>query len=140
MTQPNVKVDYQLDSALPHITADAGLLAEALQNIVQNGAQAMPGGGVLTLRASRSEEGFVEIEVADRGEGIAERDLEHIFDLYYTTKEGGSGLGLPLALRAIDLHQGSIKVESRPGAGTTFRIRLPLGGEAKPSPQGMAAT
>jgi len=140
VTQPNVKVDYQLDSALPHITADAGLLAEALQNIVQNGAQAMPRGGILTLRASRTEEGFVEIEVSDRGEGIAERDLEHIFDLYYTTKEGGSGLGLPLALRAIDLHQGSIKVQSRPGAGTTFRIRLPLGSEAKPSPQGTAET
>jgi len=140
VTQPNIKVDYQLDSALPHITADAGLLAEALQNIVQNGAQSMPAGGVLTLKASRTEEGFVEIEVVDRGAGIAERDLEHIFDLYYTTKEGGSGLGLPLALRAIDLHQGSIKVESRAGAGTTFRIRLPLGGEANPAPQGTAAT
>jgi two-component system sensor histidine kinase VicK len=140
VAQPNVKVDYQLDGALPHITADSGLLTEALQNIVQNGVQAMPQGGVLTLKASRLQDGFVEIEIADRGVGIPEQDLAHIFDLYYTTKDGGSGLGLPLALRAIDLHQGSIKVESQAGVGTTFRIRLPTGAEAKASMEGPRAT
>ena len=145
VTLPNVRVDYELDSALPRISADVGLLTEALQNIAQNGAQSMPQGGVLTLKASRSDEGFVEIEIADHGAGIAAEDLRHIFDLYYTTKDGGSGLGLPLALRAIDLHQGSIKVESQPGAGTTFRIRLPVGAEsrtiaAKTIPEGPAAS
>ncbi len=91
----------------------------------------MPRGGVLTLRTTRPEEGVVEIEISDQGVGIPPQDLEHIFDLYFTTKEGGSGLGLPLALRAIDLHRGSIRAESREGAGTTFRIRLPVGEDAK---------
>jgi signal transduction histidine kinase len=136
LSQPNVKVEYDLDDRLPLITADGALLAEALQNIVQNGVQAMPGGGVLTLRTSRPEEGVVEIEICDQGIGIPAQDVEHIFDLYFTTKEGGSGLGLPLALRAVDLHRGSIKVESREGIGTTFRIRLPVGDDAKTMPAG----
>jgi signal transduction histidine kinase len=139
VTQPNVQIDYQVDSGLPHIIADGGLLAEALQNIVQNGAQAMPQGGVLTLRAWRTRDGFIEIEIVDRGGGIPEDTLAHIFELYYTTKEGGTGLGLPLALRAIDLHQGSIKVESQQGIGTTFRIRLPIGVETRKMVEGPAA-
>jgi signal transduction histidine kinase len=131
LSQPKVRVQFDLEEKLPPIVADSALLTEALQNIVQNGAQAMPDGGVLTLRTSRPEAEVVEIEIADQGAGIPDKDLDHIFDLYYTTKQGGSGLGLPLALRAVDLHSGSIKVESRQGGGTTFRIRLPVANGAK---------
>jgi len=95
----------------------------------------MPGGGVLTLRSCCTQDGLVEIDIADQGVGIAQQDLEHIFDFNFTTRSNGSGLGLPLALRAIDLHQGSIDVQSREGGGTTFRIRLPAGGK----PKGMVA-
>lgn len=139
VSAPNVKVEYVLDDALPGITADRALLAEALQNIAHNGAQAMPGGGVLTLRSARTENGFVEIAVADQGVGISPQDLERIFELYFTTKEGGFGLGLPLAMRAIDLHRGSVRVESQPGVGTTFRIRLPVGENAKAATAGARA-
>jgi signal transduction histidine kinase len=79
--------------------------------------------------------GFVEISIADSGPGIPREDLERIFNLYFTTKKNGNGLGLPLALRAIDLHDGTMDVRSEVGAGTTVVIRLPLAREAVEAPQ-----
>ncbi len=122
---PKVKVEYHLNDDTGRIFGDRALLSEALRNIIQNGVQAMPEGGMLKLSSSCAEPEWVEIEVADQGLGIAEAARERIFELYFTTKESGTGLGLPLALRAIDLHRGTIDVESIPGAGTTFKIRLP---------------
>ena len=125
--KPDVRLEYNLDSSVLAITADRALLAEALRNVVANAVEAMPQGGSLTIASRRLSDGFVEIRVADEGNGI--EDTSRIFNLYYTTKNGGSGLGLPLALRAVDLHRGTIQVESLPGAGTTVRIRLPMGAE-----------
>jgi len=105
--------------------ADRDLLSEALRNMVNNGVEAMPQGGVMTLSTGNCGAEMVEIAIKDCGSGIAPEDLERIFNLYFTTKERGNGLGLSLALRAIDLHGGSVNVESQVGAGTTFKIQLP---------------
>jgi signal transduction histidine kinase len=91
----------------------------------------MANGGTLTLTTALSQRsGFVEISIVDTGPGIAREDLERIFTLYFTTKKNGNGLGLPLALRAIDLHHGTIELQSEVGAGTTVTIRLPIARES----------
>jgi signal transduction histidine kinase len=121
---PAVHVEYDLDPGVHAIVADRALLAEALRNIVANAVEAMPDGGRLILTTQRLSDAMVEIRVTDEGAGI--EDTSRIFNLYYTTKKGGSGLGLPLALRAVDLHRGTIQVDSKPGGGTTVKIRLPV--------------
>jgi signal transduction histidine kinase len=125
--KPGIRLEYDLDPSVLAITADRALLAEALRNIVANAVEAMPQGGRLAIGTRCLPDRFVEIRVADEGAGI--EDTSRIFNLYYTTKKGGSGLGLPLALRAVDLHHGTIQVDSQPGAGTTVKVRLPIGAE-----------
>ena len=125
VTRQNVQVEYELDPAMPPIKADRDLLSEAIRNLVNNGVEAMPQGGVITLSTAHPDNGSIAIAITDSGTGISPENLERIFNLYFTTKEGGSGLGLSLALRAIDLHGGSVKVDSKEGAGTTVHIRLP---------------
>jgi signal transduction histidine kinase len=125
-----------LDPAVTPVRVDRALLAEALRNIIGNACEAMPNGGTLHLITTLSRvSGFVEISIADSGPGIPREDLERIFNLYFTTKKNGNGLGLPLALRAIDLHDGTMDVRSEVGAGTTVLIRLPLAREAVEMPQ-----
>ncbi len=136
VARPNVRVEYQLDPSLPLIKADHDLLSEALRNMVNNGVEAMPQGGVMRLSSGRCNgDEMVQIGIKDSGAGIKPEDVERIFNLYFTTKEGGTGLGLTLALRAVDLHGGSVNVESKVGDGTTFRIQLPTSnGTAPPVP------
>ncbi|MGD0073784.1 MAG: ATP-binding protein [Candidatus Binataceae bacterium] len=130
VVRPNISVSYQLAADLPQITADKGLLQEAIKAVVENAVQSMPNGGTVTIGSGLSGDGFVEATVADQGPGIAAENLDHIFNLYFTTKDGGSGVGLSLALRAIDLHHGTINVQSKVGVGSTFTIRLPIDHEA----------
>ena len=122
---PLIKVSCELDPAAAFIKADRAILMEALRNIVQNAVDAMPKGGTLTM-TSALVNGYVELSVADTGEGIAPEHLEDIFQLYFTTKADGNGVGLPLALRAVDLHGGTLNIESKPNEGTAVCIRLPL--------------
>jgi signal transduction histidine kinase len=124
VNDPMVKVRCDLDPAVPAVNADRAILMEALRNIVQNALEAMPNGGRLTL-ASALSDGMVELAVSDTGHGIPGDQLDRIFQLYFTTKEDGNGVGLSLALRAVDLHGGSIKIDSKVDEGTTVRIRLP---------------
>lgn len=131
VSKPDIRLEYDLDPSVVSITADRALLAEALRNIATNAVEAMPQGGRLAISTRQLPDGFVEICVADEGVGI--KDTSQIFNLYYTTKKSGSGLGLPLALRAIDLHHGTIQVDSQPDAGTTVRVRLPIGAEHPPA-------
>ena len=134
--QPNVQVEFRLDPAVPVIKADHDLLREALKNMVNNSVEAMPQGGVVTLSSGYGGNETVEIAIADSGVGIPPDVLDRIFNLYFTTKEGGSGLGLTLALRAIDLHGGSVDVQSQVGTGTTFKIHLPAHNGPAPSQDG----
>jgi signal transduction histidine kinase len=127
--RPDISVEHDFDATMHTITADRALLAEALRNIVSNAVEAMAHGGHLKIGTRRLPDGFVEIRVSDDGDGIPPEDVDRIFNLYFTTKKGGNGLGLPLALRAVDLHQGTIEVDSQPGSGTTVKVRLPIGSE-----------
>ncbi len=123
---PGVHVQYRLHRNPMRVKADRALLSEALRNIIGNAVEAMPEGGIMTITTAAAGEGMLEIAVRDEGVGIPEEQLERIFQLYYTTKEGGTGLGLSLALRAVDLHGGTITAQSQVGLGTTIRVRLPI--------------
>ncbi|GIX07515.1 MAG: hypothetical protein KatS3mg115_1918 [Candidatus Poribacteria bacterium] len=119
-----VREDRSGDLVLP---MDVDRLRTAFYNLVQNAIDAMPNGGVLTLRTERRG-GTVRVEVEDTGKGIEPETLERIFDPYFTTREqeGGLGLGLTLAQHAVHSHGGEIQVHSQPGVGTTFVVLLPL--------------
>jgi len=115
---------FQFSAEHP-VEADREMLSEAFSNLIQNAMQAMPEGGGIAI-STAEKDGMVEVEISDHGVGIAPENLEQVLNLYFTTKKGGSGLGLPLALRAIELNRGVLKIDSRVGEGTTCRIRLPL--------------
>ncbi|MFT4111834.1 two-component system sensor histidine kinase NtrB [Silvibacterium sp.] len=107
------------------VKIDSDLFKQALLNVVINGAQAMNRGGTLTVRLG--EDGrMARLRVQDQGEGIPDDIRPHIFDLYFTTKREGSGIGLSMTYRILQLHNGQIDVESLPGAGTTFVFSLPV--------------
>lgn len=104
---------------------DADLLEQALLNVVINGAQAMASGGLLEVRITEDSR-WAYIRIRDHGEGIPDEIRARIFDLYFTTKKEGSGIGLAMTYRIVQMHHGQIDVESKAGSGTTFVLRLPL--------------
>jgi signal transduction histidine kinase len=108
------------------VSADSKLLKQALLNLMINGVQAMStSGGELIMSVSTQEDDGV-IEVIDTGPGIPADALDKIFQAYYSTKKGGTGLGLPMTKRIVDEHGGKLEVKSEPGKGTDFTLRLPL--------------
>jgi nitrogen fixation/metabolism regulation signal transduction histidine kinase len=118
-----ISCELQLDPVLEPAVADAELLHRAISNLVLNAMDAMPQGGVLTLR-TRGEGGKVLIEVADTGSGLTPEECERIFTPYYTSKQHGTGLGLAIVQSVVSDHGGRIRVESQPGRGTIFVIEL----------------
>ena len=110
---------------LPELRADAALLRQALLNLALNGCQAMPAGGKLTMSAKAEKDRRIAIAVEDTGVGIPAEALDRIFDLYFTTKPEGSGIGLSIVYRIAQLHGGEIEVQSTEGRGTSFRLLLP---------------
>ena len=119
-----IEIETAVAEELPPVHGDRELLQQVFLNLVQNAEEAMPRGGRLRVEASRTEDG-VEIVVADSGVGIEPEMLEKIFDLYVTTKKKGSGIGLSMVYRIVQLHGGEITVESEKGNGTRFTIHLP---------------
>lgn len=109
---------------LPRVAGDADLLKQAFLNIIINGFQAMEHGGRLLVSTAQDGENNVLISIRDHGTGIEAEARERIFHLYYTTKPGGNGIGLAQAFRAVQLHNGQITFDTKPGLGTTFYIRL----------------
>lgn len=109
------------------VKADAGLLRQAMLNILMNAIEAMETGGKLGVAVTKLG-GICSIRISDNGPGIATEKLEKVFELYFTTKPKGSGIGLAMTFRSIQLHGGTIEVESEVGVGTTFEIKLPLVG------------
>jgi signal transduction histidine kinase len=107
------------------VNIDADLLKQAALNVIQNGAQAMPEGGTLRVALEENRK-FAVLRISDEGHGIPDDIREKIFDLYFTTKSGGSGIGLAMTYRILQLHYGSIEVQSNPGQGTEFLLRIPL--------------
>ncbi len=109
----------------PAYSLDFQQLRQVLVNLIKNAAEAMPGGGTITLSAARRPP-HLEIKVADTGEGMTPDVVENIFTPYFTTKAKGSGLGLAISRNIVQAHHGDMEVESRPGKGTVFTILLPL--------------
>jgi nitrogen fixation/metabolism regulation signal transduction histidine kinase len=122
----NVTARIELDDRLPATDADPTQLHRALQNLVLNALDAMPEGGVLTVRTAYSD-GAVRLEVSDTGSGLTTEECERLFTPYYTTKQHGTGLGLAIVQSVVSDHGGKITVESEPGHGATFRIELQNG-------------
>ncbi len=120
------------------VKVDADLVKQAVLNIVINGVQAMPQGGTLGVTARR-QDSEVWIEVQDQGDGIPPEIRDKIFNLYFTTKKAGSGIGLAMTYRVMQLHNGSVEFESHAGKGTTFRLHLPLAAAHDQPPAELAA-
>lgn len=123
--QRAVTVKTECPDGLPAINADPGMLRQALLNLALNAIQAMPNGGTLRIACRSAVRGRVEIDVEDTGIGIPPEHLERIFDLYFTTKERGSGIGLSMVYRIVQLHDGDVEVQSTPGHGTKFKLIFP---------------
>jgi two-component system, NtrC family, sensor histidine kinase HydH len=117
-------VDY-LAADLPTVLLDREAFHGALLNLVLNAEQAMPDGGQLVVRTSTVGEG-VALDLIDTGCGMSTETQAHIFDAFFSTKGSGSGLGLPTVRKIVDAHGGSISLQSEPGHGTQFTIKLPL--------------
>jgi len=120
-----VRVELDCPASTPWVNGDAGMLRQALLNLALNACQAMPNGGLLRFGARRANKGRVALTVDDTGLGIPPEHLSRIFDLYFTTRQKGSGIGLSMVYRTVQLHGGDIEVQSTPGVGTTFRVLLP---------------
>ena len=120
------RIEVDVAPELPPLSGDAGLLQQACTNLVTNAIQAMPAGGAVTLGAYRGTDGAIAVRVRDEGVGIPSDDLERIFRLYYTTKPQGSGIGLSMVYRIVQMHDGHIDVDSEVGRGTVMTMTLPV--------------
>src|SRR5262249_19168164 len=107
------------------IKADIDLMKQALLNVVINGVQAMPQGGPLTI-STRREEDIAIAEIRDHGAGIPQDAQDKIFEIDFTTKKEGSGIGLAQTYQILQWHYGTVEFESNEGEGTTFRFRIPV--------------
>ncbi len=125
LQQANVQVAQLIPIGVPEAFVDRALFKQAVLNLVLNAAEAMPQGGQLQLTLSRRGE-MAEITVGDTGKGIPLENRQKVFQLFFTTRPGGSGIGLASTFRIVQLHNGSIDFTSEVGRGTTFRIELPL--------------
>ncbi len=121
----NIELSVRQEAEGVEVRVDRDLLKQAVLNVVVNAMQAMPEGGELRFEASAGKD-TVELRISDTGAGIAPELREKIFRLYFSTKKEGSGIGLAMTFRIVQLHDGTIDFTSEPGKGTTFLIRLPI--------------
>jgi signal transduction histidine kinase len=128
-----VALAFRIVDSLPPVSGDARALNQVFLNLLKNAAEALEGRGGTVSVTGRREGGFVVIEVSDDGPGIPAADLERIFEPFYSTKSAGrgTGLGLSISRRIVEEHGGTIEARSEPGAGSTFRVALPLGQELR---------
>lgn len=123
-----VEVQWFPAPGLPAVMLDRDLFEQALFNLMLNAEQAMPDGGTLTLVGRAGADGWVSLDVIDTGSGMPAEVLAKAFRPFHTTKKDGHGLGLATARRVVEAHGGTIGVQSEPGRGTKFTIRLPAAG------------
>lgn len=122
-----IEISPHLSPDLPGVRLDLMLFRQVLLNLALNAQQAMPKGGLLELQ-TRVQDGWVRLDLIDNGAGMDERTLSRIFQVFFSTKPGGSGLGLPTVRKIVEAHGGRIDVDSAPGRGTRFTILLPPAG------------
>jgi two-component system sensor histidine kinase HydH len=124
-------VSLTLEMSDENLTAvfDRDKMSQVMLNLLLNAVDAMPGGGRLTVRAEAGEGGAIRIQVVDNGVGIDPADQAHMFEPYFSTKPSGTGLGLAIVHNVVQAHRGEIRVDSRPGEGTTVHITLPAAQE-----------
>jgi PAS domain S-box-containing protein len=120
-----VTINRELHPGPLFVKGDADMLKQALLNVIINGCQSMPEGGPLRITTSVGDDGSARISISDRGIGIPAEARDRIFNLYYTTRKGGTGIGLAQAFRAVQLHNGKISFDSEVGVGTSFEFILP---------------
>lgn len=125
LEQAGVVLELALDSELPPIPADEGQIRQALLNIVQNAVQVSERGQKVSITTRSAGGDKAVVEIRDRGPGIAQQELSQVFKVFYSTRRGGTGLGLPIAQRIAESHGGGIKLESQVGRGTCVTLILP---------------
>lgn len=116
-----ITVKFAFEDALPLVRLDTAKIKQVILNLCKNAVEAMPDGGCLTLKCYRAR-GMVVLEISDDGVGVP--DNVDIFELFNTTKPGGTGLGLPLVQQIVSAHKGTIAYKSEPGRGATFKVSL----------------
>jgi nitrogen fixation/metabolism regulation signal transduction histidine kinase len=122
-----IALALEIEPGLPPLYVDRVLVARALTNVLENAVHAITGPGAVRLHAGLEPAGgYLHVTVADTGAGMDEQSLQRIFEPYFSTKASGTGLGLPIAQRNVELNGGTVEVESAPGAGTKVIIRLPI--------------
>jgi len=124
--QHQVQIKTAFSEDLPKIPLDPSQMKQALINVIQNGVQILNEGQTIEISTRRAGGDNILITIRDEGPGISPEELKNIFREFYSTRVGGTGLGLPIAQRIAELHQGGIKVESEIGKGTTFTFILPI--------------
>jgi len=125
--QLGVALALDLTPATPPVLADPDRLSQVLLNLLLNALQAMPDGGTLTVTVGHGRQaGMVDIAIADTGRGIPVADRERVCDPYFTTRPGGTGLGLAMVVKIVDQHHGALRIDSREGQGTTVIVSLPV--------------
>jgi signal transduction histidine kinase len=128
--QHGVKIERHMPAERLPVKVDPDLMKQAILNVVLNGVQSMPRGGILTISAHR-EDNVIVAAVRDQGGGIPPDMHDKIFELYFTTKKEGSGIGLAQTYQILQWHYGTVDFESKEGVGTTFRFHIPVAGPAK---------
>jgi len=128
LSKDNIQLRLNVPEDL-RVKANGSQLQQVLFNLVLNAQQAMKGRGTITISVARAEEGFARLSVADTGPGIPEEMRDRLFKPFQTTKKDGSGIGLALVKRFVDNFGGGVSVESPPGGGAVFHLRLPLAEE-----------
>lgn len=123
--QRKILILKSYDANLPLCTVDSNLIKQAVLNVIINAEQAMVSGGELMIRTSRDKH-FIQIDITDTGTGIPKNIMDKIFQVYFSTKKTGTGLGLPTTKRIIEEHKGTISVQSEEGKGTNFSLKLPI--------------
>jgi signal transduction histidine kinase len=125
IAKAGIELRVELPSQFPRVMVDSQLIHQAVLNLLLNASDFTSAGGRITLSLRRNGE-FAVIAVSDSGKGISLEDQKKIFQLFFTTRPGGTGIGLANTFRFVQLHNGRIEFDSEPGRGTTFRLELPL--------------
>ena len=128
ITNNDIVLQKDMTETLPHIKGDRALLEHVFLNLILNAVQAMPNGGEINI-SSKADDGFVEVVISDKGDGIPSNIRSKVFDPFFTTKENGTGLGLSIVYNIVKSHGGKVFFDSNNGAGTKFTVRLPINNE-----------